>query len=52
MTFLAYNLSLVVGVTLIGVGVACQWGLPIAGIAVGALVIGLTVLGAVLGSLR
>lgn len=42
MTATSYNLSIGAGVACIGIGAAAQWGWPVASMAVGILVIGLT----------
>lgn len=47
MTAIVYNASLAVGLVLIGAGVA-MWSVPAAMVTVGALVIGLAILGAFL----
>ncbi|HEY3432538.1 MAG TPA: hypothetical protein VGK09_08320 [Rhodocyclaceae bacterium] len=45
MSRLAYNLSLLIAMLLIGAGSAAQWGWPIAAMLLGTLIIGLTFVG-------
>lgn len=46
MNALAYNVALVLGIALVGAGAGLRYGIPVALIAVGALVLGLTLFGA------
>lgn len=46
MSRVAYNISLLIALVLIGVGSGAQWGWSIASIVIGALVILLTLVGA------